>query len=457
MTVSSSRPPLDNAPLAEWLDFIALIHPREIELGLARVSRVAKRLGLGKPAPCVITVAGTNGKGSSVRSLEALLQRQGYRTGAYTSPHIVRFNERIRVNERLVDDCVITRCFAAIEAARGDDSLSYFEFTTLAALLHFSKSELDFALLEVGLGGRLDAVNIVDPDLCLITNISRDHEEWLGAGREKIGAEKAGILRRKTPFVFADRDPPASVLQRARELECEPVLIGRDFDYEQESGSWALRLQSPDGSLQLKALPVPALHPANVAAALQCLSLLGRLPAPSLCCEVLSQLSLDGRFEKRRDVASGRRVVLDVAHNEAAALALRQSIEDEGLAPVRLVFAVLADKAVEDIARALESVVDVWYITSSSSTRAHSSQALQKRLAAVLPKAELKRYDNLELAFEAATQDPRTAEAEPRAQGTLQTVVVTGSFTTLAEIYDRAGLLKGWNQSEVDVDSSNRE
>lgn len=438
-------PPLDNAPLCEWLDFIALIHPREIELGLARASRVAKRLGLGKPAPCVITIAGTNGKGSSVKSLEAFLQRAGYKTGAYTSPHIVRFNERIRVDERMVEDSIITNCFAAIEAARGEDSLSYFEFTTLAALLHFSKSDLDFALLEVGLGGRLDAVNIIDPDLCLITNISRDHEEWLGVGREKIGAEKAGILRRNVPFVFADRDPPASVLQRARELECEPVLIGRDFDYEQSGESWNLRLQSGDGSIELNELPVPALHLANVAAALQCLALLERLPTAASCGEVLAQLHLDGRFEKRLDTASGRRVVLDVAHNEAAALALRQSIVNEGLAPVRLVFAVLADKAVEDIAVALESVVDVWYIAASSSTRAHSAQSLLGRLAEVLPAAELKCYESLESAFSGATQDQSPAGSKPAAEGGLQTVVVTGSFTTLAELYERTGLLKGWN------------
>ena len=448
MSSSLVKPLRADSPLSEWLEFIALIHPREIELGLARIGRVALRLGLQKPASCVITVAGTNGKGSSVKTLEACLQREGFKTGAYTSPHIVRFNERIRVDACAVDDRIITGCFADIEAARGEDSLSYFEFTTLAALLHFSRCKLDFALLEVGLGGRLDAVNMIDPDLCLITNISRDHEEWLGVGREKIGAEKAGILRRGVPFVFADRDPPISVLQRADELECEPVLIGRDFDFEQTGDSFNLRLQQGAKSLALASLPVPSLHLANVSAALQCLQLLNRLPSQQVLSDMLRTLALEGRFEKRRDTASGRRVILDVAHNEAAALALKQAIKRQGLGRVRLVFAVLADKAVEDIALALESVVDVWYIAASGSARAEGELELEQRLLSVLPKAHIKRFDTLELAFQEATTeqlDGTARRSETNAGAPLQPVVVTGSFTTLGELYEREGLSRGWD------------
>lgn len=221
--------PRSDASLDAWLTYISQIHPREIELGLERLSRVAQRLGLAKPAPVVITVAGTNGKGSTVKTLEAVLMASGYSTGAYTSPHILRFNERIRLQGEEAADEDIVACFARIEAVREPESLSYFEFTTLAALLLFADKRVDFALLEVGLGGRLDAVNLIDPDCCIITNIALDHEDWLGKGRENIGAEKAGILRAATPFVFCDRDPPASVLAHAASLGLTPIAIGADF------------------------------------------------------------------------------------------------------------------------------------------------------------------------------------------------------------------------------------
>jgi len=319
--------PRDDASLDDWLAFISQIHLREIELGLERVSLVASRLGLSKPAPKVITVAGTNGKGSTVKTLETVLRASGYSTGAYTSPHILRFSERIRLQGEEVADAAIVNCFARIEAQREPESLSYFEFTTLAALMLFADAKVDFALLEVGLGGRLDAVNLIDPDCCVITNIALDHEDWLGKGRESIGAEKAGILRAATPFVFCDRDPPASVLARAASLGVTPLIIDAHFSAQTSPGEWCFEGQSCNGSIQRReALPLPHLFLDNVVGALQALACLNALPAAEILRNPLRGLHLDGRFEKRRDLGSGRLVILDAAHNVAAAELLAQRL-----------------------------------------------------------------------------------------------------------------------------------
>lgn len=422
--------PSTEASLSTWLDFIGRIHPREIELGLDRVRRVAERLGLTKPATRVITVAGTNGKGSTVKTLEVLLEAAGHATGAYTSPHILRFNERIRLRGVEAEDRALTTCFARIEACRGADSLSYFEFTTLAALMLFADSDLDYALLEVGLGGRLDAVNLVDPDLCIITNISLDHEDWLGRGRENIGAEKAGILRADVPFVCADRDPPESVLRRARELAVTPLLIERDFAASRGGDAvdgWEFRYRSAQGSEQRRrSLPLPALNLDNVGVAMQGLAALGALPEDEVLRAVLGGLSLEGRFESRVDAPSGREVVLDVAHNAAAAELLAAGLESARRGRrIHLVFAAMADKAIEDIVQCLETAVDIWYIAAFGGDRALSAEGMESRLRATLADAEFRRFDSVERAYRAACDEAPHEDA---------LVVVTGSFHTLAEI-----------------------
>ena len=439
MTPTRHAAPHDNASLDEWLAFISQIHPREIELGLERVSRVASRLGLSKPAPKVITVAGTNGKGSTVKTLETVLRASGYSTGAYTSPHILRFNERIRLEGEDVADAAIVNCFARIEAQRDPDSLSYFEFTTLAALMLFADAKVDFALLEVGLGGRLDAVNLIDPDCCVITNIALDHEDWLGKGRENIGAEKAGILRAATPFVFCDRDPPASVLARAASLGVTPLLIDTDFNAQKSRGEWCFEGQSCNGSsLRREALPLPHLFLDNVVGALQALACLNALPTAEILRNALKGLHLGGRFEKRRDSGSGRMVILDAAHNVAAAELLAQSLRasyseksPESLPAqgkplkIRLVLAAMADKNIEDIVQALDPLVDIWYIAAFEGARALAATEINKRISSTLPNAEIKLFDSVLPAYRTACDERPNEEA---------VVVVTGSFHTLAEV-----------------------
>ena len=439
MTSSQHVAPRSDASLDAWLTYISQIHPREIELGLERLSRVAGRLGLSKPAPVVITVAGTNGKGSTVKTLEAVLTASGYSTGAYTSPHILRFNERIRVQGEEAADGEIVACFARIEAVREPESLSYFEFTTLAALLLFADKCVDFALLEVGLGGRLDAVNLIDPDCCIITNIALDHEDWLGKGRESIGAEKAGILRAATPFVFCDRDPPASVMARAASLGLTPFAIEANFIAHESADHWSFQGQAPNGEIiRRDTLPIPNLFLDNVVGALQALACLDLLPADDVLRGALNDLGLGGRFEKRQDLVSGRLVILDAAHNVAAAELLarrlkttfsvtdtRLQIEAESRPTIRLVLAAMADKNIEDIVRALDPLVDIWYIAAFEGSRAAGAQEIHARVSTALPKAMIRPYDSVLSPFPAACNDQPDEHA---------IIVVTGSFHTLAEV-----------------------
>ena len=438
MTPIKHAAPRDDASLDDWLAFISQIHPHEIELGLERVSLVASRLGLSKPAPKVITVAGTNGKGSTVKTLETVLRASGYSTGAYTSPHILRFNERIRLQGEEVADAAIVNCFA-IEAQREPESLSYFEFTTLAALMLFADAKVDFALLEVGLGGRLDAVNLIDADCCVITNIALDHEDWLGKGRENIGAEKAGILRAATPFVFCDRDPPASVLARAASLGVTPLIIDTHFSAQTSPGEWYFEGQSCNGSsLRRETLPLPHFFLDNVVGALQALACLNALPAAEILRNALRGLHLGGRFEKRRDSGSGRLVILDAAHNVAAAELLAQSLRASYSAKIpeslpatdkplkiRLVLAAMADKNIEDMVRALDPLVDIWYIAAFEGARALAATEINKRVSSTLPTAEIKFFDSVLPAYRAACDEGPNEET---------VVVVTGSFHTLAEV-----------------------
>ena len=439
MTSSQHVAPRSDASLDAWLTYISQIHPREIELGLERLSRVAGRLGLSKPAPVVITVAGTNGKGSTVKTLEAVLTASGYSTGAYTSPHILRFNERIRVQGEEAADGEIVACFARIEAVREPESLSYFEFTTLAALLLFADKCVDFALLEVGLGGRLDAVNLIDSDCCIITNIALDHEDWLGKGRESIGAEKAGMLRAATPFVFCDRDPPASVMARAASLGLTPFAIEANFIAHESADHWSFQGQAPNGEIiRRDTLPIPNLFLDNVVGALQALACLDLLPADDVLRGALNDLGLGGRFEKRQDLVSGRLVILDAAHNVAAAELLarrlkttfsvpdtRLQIEAESRPTIRLVLAAMADKNIEDIVRALDPLVDIWYIAAFEGSRAAGAQEIHARVSTALPKAMIRPYDSVLSAFRAACNDQPDEHA---------IIVVTGSFHTLAEV-----------------------
>ena len=285
--------------LAGWLNWQEGLHPKKIDLGLERVADVASRLGTLQLEQTVITVAGTNGKGSSVAFLESILSAAGYRVGTYTSPHLFRYNERIRINSHEVDDAALCEAFAAVDEARGTSTLSYFEFGTLAALQLFSQAPLDIVVLEVGLGGRLDAVNIIDATVALVTSVGIDHCAWLGTDRESIGREKAGIFRATRPAICSDPAPPASVEKHAQKIGADWYCLGQAYDYTEEPGGWTWR----GAGRALEALPCPSLpgkHQLNNAAGvLMALELLsGQHPVTRAAIEQgLQSVSLPGRCQ----------------------------------------------------------------------------------------------------------------------------------------------------------------
>ncbi len=366
--------------LYAWLDWQSTLHPREVELGLERVDSVWEKLYRGTLSFKVITVAGTNGKGSCVAMLEAILRAAGYRTGCYTSPHLLRYNERIRVDGREATDERICQAFERVDRARGEISLTYFEFATLAALEIFVGSHLDLVILEVGLGGRLDAVNIIDSDLALISSIGRDHTDWLGETEAEIALEKAGILRAGRPAVFGGVEPPAVLEQRALELGAPLAMAGRDYQFRQVGRNWEWQ----NGGHTLNSLPLPHLRGAfqlqNAAAVLMVLELL-REAYPIGLSELragLQNVRLQGRFQL---LPGPIPVILDVAHNTEAAQALAGNLAAMPCAGRTLaVFSSLSDKDVVAIAGVMTGVIDAWYLGSLEGGRAKSLEALAKDL-----------------------------------------------------------------------------
>lgn len=342
--------------LASWLDRIERIHPRSIELGLDRMDRVRLEMGLSPSFP-VITVGGTNGKGSTCAMLESILLHCGYRVGCYTSPHLLRFNERIRIAGEMDTDDALACAFSLIEETRGDVSLTYFEYTTLAAVKRFIDSNVDVAILEVGLGGRLDAVNVFDADCAVITSIDFDHMDYLGDTRDAIGFEKAGILRPGKPAICSDPDVPESVLKHADEIGANLQKLGRDFGYSRHDGCWDYR-----GKIERRNLPLPALKGefqlANASGAIAAIDALGLCRDNAAVAEGLKELRLPGRFQ-----AVGSNLVLDVAHNPQAAGALAGNLK---AMPCRgktvAIFGMLADKDIEGVVRAMKGAVEEWLI-----------------------------------------------------------------------------------------------
>ncbi len=346
--------------LQGWLDWLEQCHPQEIDLGLSRVRQVAERLSLTTAEARIITVAGTNGKGSCVAATAALLRQAGHRVGVYTSPHLLDYRERIVVDGQSMADTDICEAFAAIDQARGPVSLTYFEFGTLAALWLFRRARVDFAVLEVGLGGRLDAVNVVDPDIAVVTSVDLDHQEWLGNDRDSIGREKAGIFRRERPALCADPEPPASLLAVARGLDAPLFALGGEFGFSLEDGRWCWWGRGADGSaLSFTRQPLPRLPLPSMAAALQAVALAGMaLDAGSF--QVLAELTLAGRWQ-HLDLES-RDLLLDVAHNPAAGAYLSRRLTDEPAGGRTLaVVAMLADKDHEGTLKPLLPLVQRWY------------------------------------------------------------------------------------------------
>lgn len=363
--------------LAAWLQKIEALHPVKWDLGLERVSQVAQRLGVQRPAPRTVLVAGTNGKGSTCEYLTAIAKAAGVSVGTSTSPHLHRFNERIRLDGEPVADQTIVRAFAAIERARAATSLTYFEFSTLASLLIFAEAGVELALLEIGLGGRLDAMNLVEPDLAIITSISLDHEAWLGTGREAIGREKAGILRPGKPCVLADPEPPASILAQAEQLGAPLLALGKAFMLEEGTLSW----QSATGERQsVASLPSPKLPQESLAAAVQAAALLGMEVPPARLRQLAQQTQLAGRGQL---LPGSPDLLLDVAHNPAAAARLAQQLA--GFAAqgrdIHALAGIYADKDLPQVLGPLAPLVKSWFFCDLPEQRAASAQQLAETLA----------------------------------------------------------------------------
>lgn len=343
--------------LQDWLTWIESCHPDEIELGLERVAVVAKQLGCDFSSTKVITVAGTNGKGSCVAALSAILQAAGYRSGCYTSPHFMRYNERIQLEGGEVDDDCLVESFARIDYARGDTQLTYFEYGTLAALDILSRAQLDVVILEVGLGGRLDAVNIIDADVAIVTSIAIDHEAWLGTDRETIGFEKAGIFRAGNAAICGDPNPPSSVEAHAKSCGAVFYQRGREFDLCRPETT--LLWSATDKQLALPELSLPL---DSVAVAIQALQLLN-LTIVDDAYKVLAKLSLTGRFQQVQ--AEGKSVILDVAHNPAAAALLADNLSVQPCVGRTLALsAVMADKDIAGLIEPLKDHVDAWFVAN---------------------------------------------------------------------------------------------
>jgi dihydrofolate synthase/folylpolyglutamate synthase len=371
--------------LAEALAYQQTVHGPAIDLGLERVCTVAARLGLlERHCPAVI-VGGTNGKGSTAASLAALLQACGQRTGLFTSPHLVHYNERVQIDGRAVDDATLLQAFERIEAARGPVTLTFFEFNTLAALEIFRAARVSSMVLEVGLGGRLDATNIIDADVAVLCSVGMDHRDWLGDTLEQIGAEKAGIFRQRQAVVLGSADMPASVGQRLQALDCRVHTAGREFSVELDAADDAGRWHYRSAGCQLDALPRPvlagAVQYANAAAALTALNLLQVRGA----CERdriirgLENVRLPGRFQI---VPRQPEWILDVAHNEPAAAVLALALSTRPrVGRTFAVLGMLGDKDVAAVARALDANIDYWLLAAlDDEPRGLSSEALQARL-----------------------------------------------------------------------------
>ena len=401
--------------LEQWLDYIGGLHPIKWDLTLDRVAEVARRLGVVQPARRVILVAGTNGKGSCCQALAALATGAGVSFGVTTSPHLRHFNERIRINGAEATDLQIVSAFEQIELARSDISLSYFEFACLAALLLFKEADLDLAILEIGLGGRLDAMNLVDPDISVILPIALDHQSYLGDTLEAIGLEKAGILRPNGTLVLADPDPPNSILAEAARQRCQVKRIGREFDWADGEVSWmAAELQQ---SLTLPSAET-SLPNGSLAAAVQAMAELGLLNPNSV--GQLCNVSLLGRLT-RLDLA-GQCVYLDVAHNPHAVVRLAAELSRRGCPSIRVVFGLYADKDVQSIIAAIGPMVHFWHLTQVSEARALPVE----QLMACLPLADQARA-------ESTVSVQQALENAIRSSVGTDTIVVFGSFPVVGE------------------------
>lgn len=432
-TVANTTPN-QSSPLSDWIYYMQQIHVSAIDMGLSRVLPVANHLGLiqsAKDDAYVFTVAGTNGKGSTTAVISEICQQAGYKTALYQSPHLIDFNERVRINGQPVGDQVLIDAFYQVEQARlaCDLTLSFFEMTTLAAMLIFAQADCDVWVLEVGLGGRLDVVNIINPDLAVITNIGIDHVDWLGDTREKIGYEKAGILREGMPLVYGETDMPQSVLDKIQQLDCPYYQVGKDYDFTEQAETW--QFSSASISLQLPKPKLSLINSNNAVAAV----LASKLTiTPEHIKSGLTAVKLAGRFDAR-EIAQ-RHWLFDVAHNERGMTFLlsqfqpmwQQHKADHPAAELHIVFSMLADKDINHVVELLVSSklpIKTWHVATIDHPRAAEAE----QLIEVLQKnnqQNIVSYENL----------ASIGESVIAATGTEDLILVCGSFHTIGEVLE---------------------
>ncbi|MBD8163643.1 bifunctional tetrahydrofolate synthase/dihydrofolate synthase [Erwinia persicina] len=406
--------PQATSPLATWLYYLEHLHAQAIELGLDRIRHVATSLDLLKPAPVVFTVAGTNGKGTTCRTLETVLMAAGYRVGVYSSPHLVRYTERVRIQGEELAESAHTASFAAIEAGRGETSLTYFEYGTLSALWLFRQAALDVVILEVGLGGRLDATNIVDADVAVVTSIALDHTDWLGPDRDSIGREKAGIFRADKPAVVGEPDMPQTIAEVAAEKGARLLQRDRDWSCSITAESWSFR----DAHGSIDRLPLPQVPLPNAATALAALRASPLKVEEAVIRRSLHQAMLPGRFQT---VAESPRVILDVAHNpHAAAYLAGRLAEVPRSGKVHAVVGMLHDKDIAGTLACLSPQVDYWYCAPLDGPRGATAAQLMAHLHGA------QAFDSVELAWHQARQQASEQDI----------VLVCGSFHTVAQVME---------------------
>ena len=425
--------------LNDWLAFIEALHPKDIEMGLGRVNQVKQRLNLKTDFP-VITVAGTNGKGSTCAMLEHIYQAAGYRVASYSSPHLLRYSERIRVGSLEISDADLIIAFQAIEDARQQIQLTYFEYGTLAAMWHFCAAKVDVAILEVGLGGRLDAVNVFEPSCAIVTSVDLDHMDFLGDTRELIGAEKAGIFRKNVPAICGELNPPQSLIDYAQKTGAPLKCVQRHFSFESQQNHW--RYLADD--VALDRLPMPALigdfqlyNASCVIAAIQ--SLQNILPVSQAAIEAgLLTVRLHGRYQY---LSSKPDVILDVAHNPHAAKSLASNLKKTSTSGKTIaVFAMLADKDIAGVVNAITNEIDDWYVSGVSHVRGADGAKVQELILSELPNASISLFGEVAEAYAQACIDANENDR----------IIILGSFFTVAEVMrvlQTAALKNGINKN----------
>ena len=408
--------------LDEWLNWQQGLHPKNIDFKVERIKSVYNKLSIKQVAKKIIIVAGTNGKGSTVAILESLLHESKFKVGSFTSPHILKYNERIKISKKNIDDEALVDAFEVIDTARGDTTLTYFEFATLAAFYIFSRRSLDFAILEVGLGGRLDATNIIDSDLSIITSIGIDHTEFLGSSIESIANEKAGVMRSSCYSIFAGANPPATLLSNAQSNNVLFIFGHKHFSHKIYNTHWEWRGMN-DTKLKLPLLPLTGDFQYNHAsAALQAIEILDKdiLKNESFLSNGLKNVFLMGRYQKCNKYPE---VIIDVAHNEDSAIKLFDNLNKEDKKKTYAVIGLLNDKDAYTLIKPLVPIIEKWFIGTVDSERGMNSSEIKEQVMSLVEDQKINCFENMNNAFEAAYKEMYLNDR----------LIIYGSFYTVSE------------------------